>query len=949
MMQIDVFEEYAQEGLYAIPAKASLGRDGSKRVHGTMPHANGKAAIRTASDWKASKARITEHVQEKQYNFLAIKTGSISDVFVLDVDVKDKPEEDILAGMPFWKSLIDKHGEPDTLRATTASNGLHYYFSFSGTLKDGLQLGENFVGVDVDGQVYGIDGRGEGGIAFAPPSSLGDGKEYEWNVVPKRANIKNAPTWVIDLINTSARRVGRNGQLTNTHDALRTKQISEVNEHDESLLHSSFADEENLNKDSINTRDAQAYETRIADAMKKLLRDAGLDQNVRFSGKVSSRGPFGSLYSFVCNGPRKCIHNYHHNGSNNFTLIKRGWEVLYRCFGLECSEKPLVELGNLSLTESLLDANSTKLHPTYDHSVFPDNRKLLSQEECQCYVDLIRRNVMQRYRGVAAIFSSIYAIDGRILAEGKGFRYWNGRGWLSDRSFHVQSVFSSHMSRILKWYENLRMAAFKRELGEVMKKETKEWGCIAEASEHSLPDWATHPTTEEQKEVCRKAWKLVSATLPFPSKGDSTCQLIDLTRGSEVRICLEYVLDSLQIQEELASLMDLANPFMFACANGTLDTTTGQLLAPHPSQLCSRSSKVAFRGMSNGESRFAKFLLECFNNDREVLNWYQMYLGYCMTADTSEQIFLVKQGDGSNGKSLIKIATFEIFGSYATVMDKDVIIEAGGKRSAGSASSYLIALKGARLAISDESKEESVLNEATIKELSGGGAVTARELQSKQETFMATHKAILMTNFKPRIENPSFSFTRRMALLPMIVTFKSAEEVNQNKVRELPKDTTLEAYVKSDEGREAGLSWIAAGAKRYFELKRANPNNQVLQKRPKAMKDAMKGYINDNDIAKRFIEDCLEFEELQPGARATWHLPLGERLEDAFRTWVREEDVSSSLTAQALKKRIILYADGANYVVEAGRFTDKTVQSKGQFKGLSGVHLKIDYIEGSSE
>jgi hypothetical protein len=95
MEQTDV-----QEGLYAIPAKASLEQDGSKKVHGTMPHAYGVTAIRSGSDWTASKERIMEYIQEKQYNFLAIKTGSILDVYVLDVDVKDKEEEDILAGMP---------------------------------------------------------------------------------------------------------------------------------------------------------------------------------------------------------------------------------------------------------------------------------------------------------------------------------------------------------------------------------------------------------------------------------------------------------------------------------------------------------------------------------------------------------------------------------------------------------------------------------------------------------------------------------------------------------------------------------------------------------------------------------------------------------------------------------------------------------------------------------
>jgi hypothetical protein len=174
----------------------------------------------------------------------------------------------------------------------------------------------------------------------------------------------------------------------------------------------------------------------------------------------------------------------------------------------------------------------------------------------------------------------------------------------------------------------------------------------------------------------------------------------------------------------------------------------------------------------------------------------------------------------------------------------------------------------------------------------------------------------------------------------MTVTFKSAETINSKKSREKLKDSTLEAYLKSDDGKEQGLSWIAAGARRYFEKKRAHPNALVLEKRPSAMKDALKAYVMDNDVAKRFIEECLEFEELQPGAPVTWHLPTGERLGDAFPTWIREEEISSSLTAQAVKKRVVLYADGANHTVEDGRFTDKTVQDKGQFKGLSGVRLK---------
>jgi hypothetical protein len=92
-------------------------------------------------------------------------------------------------------------------------------------------------------------------------------------------------------------------------------------------------------------------------------------------------------------------------------------------------------------------------------------------------------------------------------------------------------VFSSQISRIMKWYKNLRLTAFKHEIWKLTK-ESGKWGCIAEASEYALPEWATRPQSEEEKKACRRAWELVSTTLPFPLKSNSTCQLIDLTRGS---------------------------------------------------------------------------------------------------------------------------------------------------------------------------------------------------------------------------------------------------------------------------------------------------------------------------------------------------------------------------------------------------------------------------------
>jgi hypothetical protein len=75
---------------------------------------------------------------------------------------------------------VAKHGEPATLKAVTGSGGFHYYFSRSGTI--GLNKRNNFSGLRVDGTLFGIDGRGVGGLLFALPSQY-KGKRGEIRVI----------------------------------------------------------------------------------------------------------------------------------------------------------------------------------------------------------------------------------------------------------------------------------------------------------------------------------------------------------------------------------------------------------------------------------------------------------------------------------------------------------------------------------------------------------------------------------------------------------------------------------------------------------------------------------------------------------------------------------------------------------------------------------------------
>jgi hypothetical protein len=106
---------------------------------------------------------------------VGIITGSISGIFVLDID------------SPGAKVYTKDKGIPDTPIAAT-SKGVHIYFDYPSFL----------LGNKSDTKI-GMDIRGEGGYVVAPPSLHESGITYEWTVWhPWNTRIATAPDWLLD-------------------------------------------------------------------------------------------------------------------------------------------------------------------------------------------------------------------------------------------------------------------------------------------------------------------------------------------------------------------------------------------------------------------------------------------------------------------------------------------------------------------------------------------------------------------------------------------------------------------------------------------------------------------------------------------------------------------------------------------------------------------------------
>lgn len=118
---------------------------------------------------------------------IAIACGEISNLFVVDVDIKDTVD-----GRDTIRQLESQFGlMPTTPTQISGSMGLHYFFKYNDSVT------QNAVGF-----LPGLDIRSNGGYIIAAPSMHITGKRYEWEVSSHIADIPiiEAPNWLLNLI-----------------------------------------------------------------------------------------------------------------------------------------------------------------------------------------------------------------------------------------------------------------------------------------------------------------------------------------------------------------------------------------------------------------------------------------------------------------------------------------------------------------------------------------------------------------------------------------------------------------------------------------------------------------------------------------------------------------------------------------------------------------------------
>jgi putative DNA primase/helicase len=240
------------------------------------------------------------------------------------------------------------------------------------------------------------------------------------------------------------------------------------------------------------------------------------------------------------------------------------------------------------------------------------------------------------------------------------------------------------------------------------------------------------------------------------------------------------------------------NPWGLNCVNGTLDLRTGVLRPHRREDMLTKLCPVSFDATATC-SRWERFLAEVFSDDREVSEYVQRLMGYCLTGDTREHALFFFVGKGANGKSVLLETIRSLLGDYARDTAFSTFLD---RRD--TATNDLAALQGARLVTASEGDGATTFNESLLKRLSGGDSVTCRFLHREFFSYTPGFKIGFATNEVPRLTSQGYAMRRRLHIIPFDRTFYAPEDGKQP-----VRDETLRERLRDE--LPGILAWAVRG------------------------------------------------------------------------------------------------------------------------------------------
>jgi len=294
-----------------------------------------------------------------------------------------------------------------------------------------------------------------------------------------------------------------------------------------------------------------------------------------------------------------------------------------------------------------------------------------------------------------------------------------------------------------------------------------------------------------------------------------------------------------------------------------------------------------------------------FNGDKELIECFQIAIGYTFIEGNPDQVIFLSYGSGENGKSVTLDLISKIMGDYAKITN----FETFAIKPNTDPHSDIAALKAVKFCVAAEAKDDpknkfnlKLLDTELMKRLSGGEPLKCRFLYGEWFDLYPEFKLWLMLNELPTISDNSHAMWRRLILFPFNV--------------KIPKNQKILNFDKIlyDEEKAGILAWILDGYKKYKKdgLKICS-----------AMEIAKENYHIDQDSVLKFVQEEL-FGKLE-------YIKRKECFEN-YKAWCAREEIDK------VKGKIAFF----KYITEIDGVKETIVHGENIFKIIFDDQTKFE-------
>ena len=185
---------------------------------------------------------------------------------------------------------------------------------------------------------------------------------------------------------------------------------------------------------------------------------------------------------------------------------------------------------------------------------------------------------------------------------------------------------------------------------------------------------------------------------------------------------------------------------------------------------------------------------------------------------------------------------------------KEVFFQSGRQTSAGGHTAHLAPLQGKLIVAREERNDTDKLDAELIKLMTGEGDIVSRAPYScKYVNFKPTHLPILACNRLPPIDVDDAAMLRRLIVIPFVNVYCGPDDrvpYDPTNPHHRLKDDNLREKMMTDEHRGELLTWLVQGAVHWYA--------QGLGQQPPLLKEALRGYVAENDVLQQFIQEHCE-------------------------------------------------------------------------------------------